>query len=93
MPRIYVGTYAKYNNGSISGDWLDLEDYRDRDGFYRVCAALHCDPMVRAAPLASIVHPSSRSHIFPTPPLHRARRTSPRHRSALRRRAHSGALG
>ena len=27
MPRIYVGTYAKYNAGSIAGQWLDLEDY------------------------------------------------------------------
>jgi hypothetical protein len=26
-PRIYVGTYAKYNAGSIAGAWLDLDDY------------------------------------------------------------------
>ena len=26
-PRIYVGTYRKYNNGSIAGKWLELEDY------------------------------------------------------------------
>ncbi|MDO8250269.1 MAG: antirestriction protein ArdA [Rhodoferax sp.] len=25
-PRVYVGTYAKYNEGSIEGGWLDLED-------------------------------------------------------------------
>lgn len=43
MPRIYVGTYAKYNNGSIAGAWLDLEKCSDRDEFYRVCAQLHCD--------------------------------------------------
>ena len=28
-PRIYVGTYAKYNDGSIAGKWLDLNDYED----------------------------------------------------------------
>ena len=43
MPKIYVGTYAKYNNGSIAGAWLDLEDYADRDGFFEACAELHGD--------------------------------------------------
>lgn len=28
---IYVGTYAKYNNGSLYGKWLDLADYSDYD--------------------------------------------------------------
>jgi antirestriction protein len=41
--RIYVGTYAKYNSGSIAGAWLDLEDYADRDAFLEACAALHKD--------------------------------------------------
>lgn len=41
--RIYVGTYAKYNNGSISGQWLDLEDYADREAFYAACKELHKD--------------------------------------------------
>lgn len=27
--QVYVGTYAKYNNGSIQGAWLDLEQYND----------------------------------------------------------------
>ena len=22
--KVYVGTYGKYNNGSLSGAWLDL---------------------------------------------------------------------
>ena len=43
MPRICVGTYAKYNNGSIAGAWLDLEDYSSRDEFYQACAELHKD--------------------------------------------------
>lgn len=41
--RIYVGTYAKYNSGSIKGAWLDLEDYGDRDAFLAACAELHKD--------------------------------------------------
>ena len=28
--KVYVGTYAKYNNGSLSGAWLDLSDYSDK---------------------------------------------------------------
>jgi antirestriction protein len=42
-PRVYVGTYAKYNNGSIKGAWLDLSDYADRDDFYKAAKALHAD--------------------------------------------------
>lgn len=41
--RIYVGTYAKYNDGNLFGKWLDLEDYSDRDDFYKACAELHSD--------------------------------------------------
>jgi len=41
--RIYVGTYAKYNNGSIQGAWIDLTDYSDSEGFYQACAELHKD--------------------------------------------------
>lgn len=44
MPsRVYVGTYAKYNSGSIAGAWLDLEDYPDSGEFYEACAELHAD--------------------------------------------------
>ena len=31
--RVYVGTYARYNNGSLFGKWLDLSDYSDKDEF------------------------------------------------------------
>lgn len=41
--KIYVGTYAKYNNGSIYGRWLDLDDYADADEFYEACNELHKD--------------------------------------------------
>jgi antirestriction protein len=42
-PRVYVGTYGKYNSGSIEGKWLDLEDYSDKDEFLEACAELHKD--------------------------------------------------
>lgn len=41
--RIYVGTYAKYNSGSIQGAWLDLEDYSDKESFLEACKELHKD--------------------------------------------------
>lgn len=42
-PRIYVGTYAKYNAGSLKGAWLNLSDYTNRDAFLEACAELHAD--------------------------------------------------
>jgi antirestriction protein len=42
-PRIYVGTYAKYNDGNIAGAWLDLADYSDREEFDQACRELHKD--------------------------------------------------
>ena len=41
-PRVYVGTFAKYNNGSIKGAWIDLEDH-DAESFIEACRALHSD--------------------------------------------------
>ena len=43
MPRIYVGTCNAYNEGSLKGAWLDLEDYDDQDDFMRACRELHAD--------------------------------------------------
>lgn len=40
--KIYVGTYHKYNNGSIQGAWIDLENL-DKDEFYLKCQELHKD--------------------------------------------------
>ncbi|WEK17941.1 MAG: antirestriction protein ArdA [Candidatus Pedobacter colombiensis] len=40
---IYVGTYAKYNDGSLFGKWLKLSDYSDITEFYEACALLHKD--------------------------------------------------
>lgn len=40
---VYVGTYAKYNNGSIFGKWMNLSDYSDSKAFYHACKELHRD--------------------------------------------------
>ena len=42
-PALYVGTYAKYNAGSIAGAWLQLEDYSSQDEFVEAAEALHAD--------------------------------------------------
>ena len=41
--RIYVGTYAKYNNGSLQGEWVELSDFYDLDGFMERCAEIYED--------------------------------------------------
>lgn len=41
--RIYVGTYAKYNEGSLFGKWMELSDYSDCNDFYDACHELHRD--------------------------------------------------
>jgi len=43
MPRVYVGTYKKYAEGSIAGAWLDLEDYDCHSDFIEACKELHDD--------------------------------------------------
>lgn len=43
MPKLYVGTYAKYNAGSIAGAWLDLDDYTGAEDFHFACLELHKD--------------------------------------------------
>ena len=42
-PALYVGTYDKYNNGSIAGEWLELDDYSDADEFIQSCKDIHSD--------------------------------------------------
>jgi antirestriction protein len=41
--RAYVGTYAKYNNGSLKGGWVELADFQDTEDFYEYCKSLHSD--------------------------------------------------
>jgi antirestriction protein len=43
-PRVFVGTYAKYNAGRLRGFWVDLEDFAgDRPAFLEHCRELHND--------------------------------------------------
>ena len=43
MSKIYCGTYAKYNSGSIAGDWFDLEEYDNKEDFIAACLEFHND--------------------------------------------------
>lgn len=40
---VYVGTYEKYNSGSIKGAWLKLKDYDSYEAFIKACNDLHAD--------------------------------------------------
>ena len=42
-PMVYVGTYAKYNNGSLEGERVNLSDFSDKDDFIEYCLELHSD--------------------------------------------------
>ena len=52
-PSVYVGTYGKYNDGSLCGLWIDLStffgkpkrqaDNDDYDEFINFCQAIHAD--------------------------------------------------
>lgn len=40
-PKVYVGTYKKYNEGSIAGGWVSLRDCKDYQQFLSKCRSLH----------------------------------------------------
>lgn len=40
---VYVGTYGKYNGGSIAGKWLKLSKYESKNEFLQACRRLHKD--------------------------------------------------
>ena len=40
---VYVGTYKKYNEGSLFGKWLDMSDYDSYEDFIVACKELHKD--------------------------------------------------
>ena len=42
-PSVYVGTYHKYNEGSLYGMWVDLVACGNYDTFIEVCHKLHAD--------------------------------------------------
>lgn len=41
--EIYVGTYEKYNRGSLAGEWVKLGDFSSIEEFYSYCKELHKD--------------------------------------------------
>ena len=42
-PAVYVGTYKKYNNGSLYGEWVDLTKFDTYEDFMRYIRRLHKD--------------------------------------------------
>lgn len=42
-PALYVGTYGKYNGGSLDGMWVDLTTFSNYDDFMDFCHLLHHD--------------------------------------------------
>lgn len=42
-PKVYVGTYKKYNNGSIDGAWIDLTECKTYADFIKKCKEVHKD--------------------------------------------------
>lgn len=43
VPALYVGTYDKYNNGDLSGAWVNLLACGDVETFNKVIRVLHVD--------------------------------------------------
>lgn len=39
--KVYVGTYAKYNAGSLYGKWLSLEDFDSKEEFLKEAVSIH----------------------------------------------------
>ena len=42
-PALYVGTYKKYNNGSLFGEWVKINDFTDASEFMDYITQLHKD--------------------------------------------------
>lgn len=40
---VYCGTYKKYNEGSLDGEWLNLGRYQNAAAFLEACKKLHAD--------------------------------------------------
>ncbi len=41
--QIYIGTYSKYNAGSLAGAWLKIIDFNSKDDFIEAALELHAD--------------------------------------------------
>ena len=42
-PSVYVGTYGKYSEGSLDGEWVDITEFDTYDDFIDYCRKLHGD--------------------------------------------------
>ena len=42
-PAVYVGTFHKYNSGSLFGAWMKLDEFSSRDEFIEAALKLHKD--------------------------------------------------
>lgn len=42
-PAIYVGTYKKYNNGNLGGQWIDITTFDSYKELIKYCIQLHKD--------------------------------------------------
>lgn len=42
-PTIYVSTWAKYNNGCLKGEWVEISDFTDYEDFISHCREIHSD--------------------------------------------------
>lgn len=40
-PKVYVGTWKKYNEGNLAGAWIDLTTCNTYEDFLRKCAQVH----------------------------------------------------
>ena len=43
QPKVYVGTYKKYNEGRNKGGWITLTDCKNYAAFLTACRQLHKD--------------------------------------------------
>jgi antirestriction protein len=41
--NIYVGTYGKYNEGNLNGEWITVQDYSDAEELMAAMAEIHED--------------------------------------------------
>lgn len=43
MAQVYIGTWKKYNEGNLSGQWIDLDKINTYGDFLAKCAEIHKD--------------------------------------------------
>ena len=41
--KIYVGTYGKYNEGNLNGQWITVQNYSDAEELMEAMAEIHED--------------------------------------------------